>query len=457
MKNLKMKKLLLIGMAIIIAIAISVPLIARTGHRDWFPEIFEDGVAFWQYPRYTGAQSDYFITGPLPDGSGDQDAIIQTDPKFNPDIVPLIVKQLPASWAGTVHGTMHRHKDPQLIGWFSTNVFTGNSADEKDLCGTVTVYIGEEMEQHSFNNPTLLYIPANVPHGVVVYGNDMKRPITYLEAFCWGKKGPEKPCPQLHKALPDFTQGLPDKSGNPPGGQSWNPAGGGIYGQYFFTGLNPNSAVNLPASQVRVLPFEIPGVDPKDGITFIFTKEAAASDPTAQPRAMHFTHAHLYDEYLFYLSTDPDDLHNLGMTIRDYHFNRETHMMEGHDYTKPFLQVNLKKKHLNTPLLYYNKTRANYHMNIGLNFDPMFVRDYTLPAGNTFKGKDYVTAEECVMAFQFHSPYYTNGLFDYNTYGIPPEDQPMDPYGKGGFLVEYFMPHTFLSCTYCHGVTVPPL
>jgi hypothetical protein len=202
MKKLKTKKLLLIGIAIIIAIPISIPLLAGDKRGDkggdkgnqteaWLFEMFEPGLAFWQYPSYTGAQSDYFITGPLPDGSGDQDAIIQTDPKFNPHIIPLIVKQLPTSWAGTVHGTMHRHKDPQLIGWFSTNVFTGNSADEKDLCGTVTVYIGEEMEQHSFNNPTLLYIPANVPHGVVVYGNDMRRPITHFEGFCWGKKGPE--------------------------------------------------------------------------------------------------------------------------------------------------------------------------------------------------------------------------------------------------------------------------
>ena len=36
-----------------------------------------------------------------------------------------------------------------------------------DLRGTVTVYMGEEMDSIPFNAPTLIYIPANVPHGVV--------------------------------------------------------------------------------------------------------------------------------------------------------------------------------------------------------------------------------------------------------------------------------------------------
>ena len=177
-------------------------------------------------PFFAQTVADLYIYGPLPDGSGDRDAVLEMDPKFTPWAPPFLLKQLPVTIAGTVQGHMHKRPYPELIGWFSTN-----AENEMDLRGTVTVYMGEEMEQHTFNAPTLIYIPANVPHGVVVYGKDIAKPIMFVDTFPEGKKGAVQELTSLERKLPDLKKGLPDKSTNPAGGGSWNPAGGGIYGK----------------------------------------------------------------------------------------------------------------------------------------------------------------------------------------------------------------------------------
>jgi hypothetical protein len=456
MKKLKTRKVLLMGMAIIIAIAISIPLLAGNETRNWLYEMFEGGVAYWQYPLTTGVNAKLYVTGPLPDGSGDQDAIIQADPK-----------QLPPTMGGTVQGSMHRHADPELIGWFSTNVNltpldpNSEKKDETNLMGTVCVYIGYEMEQHCFNNPTVLYVPPNVPHGVMVYSS-MTRPIMFFDAFPWNKHqrlGPEIPVPKLMKKLPDFRQGLPDKSGNPPGGESWNPAGGGIYGQYFFTGLNPHSAAYLPASQVRIMPNEIPGVPREQGITFIYNTESQ-SDPTKPATGMHIVHAHAFDEYLFYFSADPNDPHNLGMEYTAYNSNiraASSELMEKKVLTKPFLNVNRRGKDLNCPYVKRNMTRPNEFLCMLIDYEPTLWRDIT--ATHYDGTTQFIPADMLAFSMQYHNMYYTYGLFNQEAHGVAPEDISPGgkdgPEGDGGFIVYMIEPHSDLPCTTCHGVTVP--
>jgi hypothetical protein len=467
-----------IGMAVLIAFAVSIPLRADNGVRAWLSEFYESGVAYWQYPLIGGVNAPQYASGPLPDGWGDQDAIIQADPKFNPDIVPLLVKQLPTTMGGTVQGTMHKHADPELIGWFSTNVNltpldpTAPKKDETKLMGTVCVYMGNEMEQHCFEKPTLLYVPPNVPHGVFVYSS-MNRPITFFDAFVWNKHkklAPSIPQPQLANALPDFTQGFPTVAENPPSGPAdsdtdpiCHSAGGGIYGKYFFTGLNPHSAAWLPASQVRVMPNEIPGVPREKGITFVYNTEGQ-SDPTKPAAGMHIVHAHLFDEYLMYLSADSNDPHNLGMEYTAYNSNPAappSQLMEKMVLTKPFLNVNRRNLDLNCPYVKRNMQRPNGFIIMLIDYDPVLWRDIT--ATHYDGTKQFIPADMLAMSFQYHNEYYTHGLFNQTARGIAPEDLapglPANggPEGDGGFIVYRIEPHSAVSCNHCHGVTVRPL
>jgi hypothetical protein len=465
MKNLKIKKLLLIGMAIIIAIAISVPLIAGTGYRCWFSEIFEEGLAFWQYPLTAVVQTDHFFSGPLPDGSGDQDAIVQVDPKFASFAVPLLYKQLPTTVAGTVHGTMHKHPYPELMGFFSTNYTynedgTYNSEGEMDLGGTVTVYIGKNMEQHSFDAPTLIYIPANVPHGIVVYGKDITKPIMYFDSFPDGRKGREVPLPKLDRELPDFRvpSNFPDKTGNPPytsdqyGYETWNPAGGGTFGKYFFSGSKPDSKISLGATQLKLIPGEIPGVDMVKSPLLIYTTE---NDLMFNNNPMHVPHVHPCDEYLGFFSTDVNDPHNLGMTLRLYIYDSTTHKMVANDFTKPFIGVMQKFKTIHTPMIHKNMTRRNGFIWYATNFEPSIYQDGTITFsdGTVMQVPAYLYA----TSGQRHNLYYTHNQFN-GANGVATEDLPvMSDINGDDRMMCSIEPHLGWACSKCHGVYVPAL
>ena len=198
-----------IGMAIIIsAITAGLPACKPTADTN----CVEAGYAEDKY-------ADRFITGPLPDGSGDQDAILAMDPKFTPWTPPFMVKQEPVTMSGTVTYSPHKHPYPELLGWFSTN-----KKNEHELGATITIYMGEEMEQHSFTKPTVLWVPANVPHGEIVHA-DMTRPIIYVNTFPKGKEGQGVDYENVW-TLPDFTAGLPDATNTP--------SDGGKYGKYFI-------------------------------------------------------------------------------------------------------------------------------------------------------------------------------------------------------------------------------
>jgi hypothetical protein len=443
----KYKLFIILSSIVVISIAIAIPVAANRG---WFPKIFDKGIAVWQYPLITGVSAKNFISGPLPDGSGDQDAIIQVDPKFTPFAVPFLFKQLPVTVAGTVYGMMHKHSYPELIGFMSNN-FTSNSADEMKLCGTITVYIGKNMEQHSFDAPTLIYIPANVPHGVVVYGDDISKPISFIDTFPDGKKGSEIPLPHLMNELPDFINGgLPDKSENPPytsdQDKMWNPAGGGVYGKYFFSGSKPNSAIQLPTTQLKLIPGEIPGVDMTKSPLFIYTSEDSGMFNNFP---LHVPHAHPCDEYLGFFSCDPNDPHNLGMTLRLYIYDYDSQKMVARDFTKPFIGIMQKSKTLHTPMIHKNMTRKTGFIWYAINYDPSVFRDVTLSDGT------FIPAVKFAASGQRHNLYYTHNRYD-ATNGIPPEDQPIDVNGTDAMMIS-IEPHTAWSCSKCHGVTVPPL
>jgi hypothetical protein len=419
---------------------------------------------------------DHYLSGPLPDGSGDKDAIIQADPKFTPFAVPFLMKQLPVAVKGTVQGTMRKYPYPRLIGFFTTKINNppvtkappgpspsmpkppmGKPGEmpkmevehETDLGGTITVYIGEEMEQHSFNAPTLIYVPANVPHGVVVYGKDITVPIMYVDVFPEGRKGNEVSLPKLMSKLPDFKKGFPEKKTNPAGGNPpWNPAGGGKYGKYFFSGNNPNPSSPLPGSQLALLPGDVPGVPIEKSPLFIYTTE----DPKFfESRPLHIPHAHPFDEYLAFFSTDAREPQKLGMEAHIYAFNSETHKMERRIFSKPFLSVMRKDKDLHTPLAHRNMTRKTGFIWMGINYDPKVFRD-TGKRGTP----DFIPAVKYGVSMQLHNEYYTQGRFNASKRGVLPQDLPEGVEGDGGFLVK-LEPHSAYSCTKCHGAVVPAL
>jgi hypothetical protein len=186
---------------------------------------------------------DRYVTGPLPGGSGDQDALLAMDPKVTtPWAPPFMLKQEPDTMSGKVTYSPHKHPYPELIGWFSTN-----KDNQQDLGCTITIYMGDEMEQHSFSKPTILWVPANIPHGVMVHG-DMTRPIMYVNTFPKGQDGQVVDVKQLWN-VPNFPDSLPtDKT---------TPSDGGKYGKYFIS----NGSSGMMSSQATLNPGDIKGED----------------------------------------------------------------------------------------------------------------------------------------------------------------------------------------------------
>ncbi|MDX3899715.1 MAG: hypothetical protein QHC40_04280 [Sphingobium sp.] len=433
-----------------------------------------EGKAFWHYPLPEGPVADRYISGPLPDG--DQNALIEMDPSVTPWAPPYKMTQLPKTIAGTMQGRMQQCPYPRVLGWFSMNL-----DNEMDLGGTVTVYLGEALEQHSFDAPTLVYIPPNVPHGVVVYGPDIRREILHLDTCPEGRTGPVELRPDLDVLLPDLREGFPSKAGNPESypitdadgehldlpdfiadapdidpltGEKrkagavdirfadprypWHPAGGGDYGKYFFSGRKKNPSSYLPATQVRLLPGDIPGVPIEKQFLFVFSSE---DDKRHNNRPMHLPHAHPFTESLVWVSMDPSQPHDLGCTVKIYAFDTVSKKLLPNELTKPFVSCNARGKHLHCPLIKKDMTRKVGFM--------WYCTDYDARAFK--KGPKYGTA------MQLHNAFYTNGLFNLEEYGVLPEDLPADHEGDGGYMTK-LEPHLGWPASVGHdGVNAPKL
>ncbi|CAN5502661.1 hypothetical protein BH10PSE3_BH10PSE3_05030 [soil metagenome] len=390
--------------------------------------------AYWQHPLPKGSVADRYLSGPLADGSGDQDALVAMDPAITPWAPPFIMKQLPVTVAGTVHGRMQSYPNPRVLSWLSLN-----GQNNMDLGASVTVYIGEELEPHTFDAPTLLYIPANVPHGVIVYGKEVALPIIYIDTFPDGEKGEAVGRGDLDRLLPDFAIGFPSKEGNPPGGDApWNPAGGGLYGKYFFSGCKADPISPLPASQVRVFPGDIPGLPLEKGFLFICHVEEEVLNGVP----LHITHSHPCNENLIYFSTDPNKPHDLGAGVTIYAFDTETKKMVPVEMTKPFASSSARGKHLHCPMIRTGMTRPLGFIWYARDYDPK-VFERLGPIGS--------------VSTQLHNEHYTNGRFSMSAYGVADEHLPEDHQSDGGFLAQ-IEPHMNWTIAEGHnGVYAPAL
>lgn len=431
--------------------------------------------AHWHHPLPIGSVADRYLSGPTPDG--DQEALVELDPTITPWAPPFLLKQLPVTIAGSVTGAMQVLPYPRMMGWFSTNL-----DHEMDLGGTVTVYLGAQLEQHSFDAPTLVYIPANTPHGVVVYGSGIRRPINFVDTYPEGQTGEPRLLPELDERLPDFRLGLPDKSGNPPptpeqialeasalagprslaGGDAagpppvldnlppgmaellfhdprypWNPAGGGEYGQYFFSGRKPDPVTPLPATQLRILPGDIPGLPLEKSSVFIYTSEDLALNDVP----LHIPHAHPCTETLVFFSMDPDDPHRIGADIKLYAFDTTIKKLVPVTMSKPFASCSARGKHLHCPVVHRNMERRTGFLWYTTDYDPTV----------------FAKGPKMGLSMQLHNGHYTNGLFNLTEYGVAPEDVPFDAEGDGGWMTE-IEPHTAWPVTKGHdGVNAPRL
>ena len=75
----------------------------------------------------------------------------------------------------SVHAPPHIHKYAELLIHLGTN-----PDDPLDLGAEVTVVLGKEMELHTFNKSTTVYVPANFLHGWWEVKN-VKRPWIFIQ------------------------------------------------------------------------------------------------------------------------------------------------------------------------------------------------------------------------------------------------------------------------------------
>ncbi|MBN1368544.1 MAG: hypothetical protein JW967_11525 [Dehalococcoidales bacterium] len=124
----------------------------------------------------TGNKYDrFFIRGPKPGETrpGFKDCIAFLDDDVIKNSLYFMMAYNRPDWLPPSHGP-HMHNCPEILGWFGIN-----PEDPYDLGGECTLYMGEEMERHDFNKSTLVYIPANVVHGPIVY-REINRPYIFL-------------------------------------------------------------------------------------------------------------------------------------------------------------------------------------------------------------------------------------------------------------------------------------
>ncbi len=117
----------------------------------------------------------YFVRGPKPGGFRKFDvayldnSIIEGSMYFALSMTKL--DKIPPD-----HGP-HTHDYPEIMGFFGIN-----PEDPFDLGAVFTLYMGEEMEPHTFDKSTLVYVPAKLPHGPLVH-KKVFRPYIFLYTF----------------------------------------------------------------------------------------------------------------------------------------------------------------------------------------------------------------------------------------------------------------------------------
>jgi len=79
-----------------------------------------------------------------------------------------------------VHGP-HFHEYPEMIGFIGADL-----NNPFDLGGEVDIYIGEELEKHTFNQTTIVYFPPNLVHCPLVY-KKIEKPFFFLISAPVGK------------------------------------------------------------------------------------------------------------------------------------------------------------------------------------------------------------------------------------------------------------------------------
>jgi hypothetical protein len=153
--------------------------------------------AYWQYPLQGGKYGKYFASGPKP-GYFDQNCVVMMDEEVVPAGMFFLYTHESADFFNNmITHNPHVHPYPELMGFFSTD---GN--DPHNLGCTITIYMGEEMEMHSFTKPTVIYIPADLPHSPLVH-RDMTRSVVFMFTFPGGQKGKEIERMDLLELVPE--------------------------------------------------------------------------------------------------------------------------------------------------------------------------------------------------------------------------------------------------------------
>lgn len=107
----------------------------------------------------------YFLRGPKPGETNPifQKHIAQIDDTFIKCGLSFTLTYVSPKDTHKIHGP-HTHDYPELLGYFGTNL-----DDPFDLGGEIELYMGEEMEKHTFNKSTLIYLPANFVHCPLIF------------------------------------------------------------------------------------------------------------------------------------------------------------------------------------------------------------------------------------------------------------------------------------------------
>ncbi|MBN1368545.1 MAG: hypothetical protein JW967_11530 [Dehalococcoidales bacterium] len=117
----------------------------------------------------------YFIRGPKPGGFRKFDVVYLDDSIIKGSLY-FALSMITLDKVPPDHGP-HSHDFSEIMGFFGTN-----PDDPYDLGAEFTLYMGEEMEPHTFDKSTLVYVPATLPHGPLVH-KKVYKPYIFVYTF----------------------------------------------------------------------------------------------------------------------------------------------------------------------------------------------------------------------------------------------------------------------------------
>ena len=170
-----------------------------------------------------------------------------------------------------------------------------------------------------------------------------------------------------------------------------------------------------------------PGItipDEPDVPFFIYTWESTSISDTPT----HNPHVHPYNEILAYISSDPDDPHNLGA---DYSIYTGKEFIE-YCFSKPFISSSAPLKHVHTPLIRRNMKRSVVFIGMNTDFQYAQYNEDVNPTGCVYHDATY------------HAEADLTGR-------IPKADRPK------GFAQHLMSTALDWDFTRCHNVVVPPI